>query len=334
MKRKNKKAERVISFEGEDDFILGGDKLSHIKGGDELIVSADGVTSTITNTSTVQEVRCSIFSIRGGTLTANVKDGEGSMGSWSGRDINNNAVSGQVASNQTVQTPCIQDTSLVLNNASVVNASFCGTYKPAATPVDLKVDAPVTSFKNYRVMTCQQLEAYIGELRSVISSGTTSTGALTETQRSAYDSHLASVLSYYENESNCKNAVAPIKPTPPILPEWGSYSCEQIKSELKSFAEKIASGTFGDYTEMAQNHLVLGQQQEKVVCAKPTTTVTSTTTITPTFMGGGGFGGGLGGGGEEEGAVEEVVEEKKSSNWLLWLIVAGLGIYFVTKKSK
>lgn len=343
MKRKIKKVERVISFEGEDDFIVGGDKLNHIKGGDELIVSADGVTSTITNTSNVQEVRCSIFSIRGGSLTATTKDGAGSSGMWSGRDINNNPVSGQVFSNQTVQTPCIQDTSLVLNNATVVNASYCGTYKPPVSetpikPVDLKpIEEPVTVFKNYRIMTCQQVESYILELKDVLSSGTTTKGALTETERTAYEAQLSAVLSYYENESGCKVNPTPIKPPPPLLPEWGSFNCEGLKAELKSFAARIASGEFKDYTEMAQNHLVLGQQQEKTTCApaKTTTTVTSTTSITPTFLGGGGFGGALsgGGGGEEEGG-EQVVEEKKDSNWLLWLIVAGLGIYFVTKKSK
>lgn len=332
MKRKKQRVERVIAFEGEDEFIVGGHKLDHVKAGDELVVSADGATSTITNTSNVQEVRCSIFSIRGGTMATTTKDGEGSGGTWSGRDINNNAVSGQVALNQTIQTPCIQDTSLVLNNATVLSAAYCGTYKPAATAVNLKVEEPVTTFKNYRVMTCQQVEAYIGELRDVISSGSTTTGALTETQRAAYDAQLAAVLSYYE--TTCKTAPPPVKAAPPQLPEWGSFTCEQIKTELKSFAEKIASGTFGDYTEMAQNHLVLGQQQEKTVCAVKTTTVTSTTTINPVFSGGGGFGGALGGGGEEEGGEEVVVEEKKGGNWLLWLIVAGLGIYFVTKKSK
>lgn len=335
MKGKKNKVERVIAFEGEDDFILGcGDKMNHVKAGDELSVSADGATTQIRNVTSEQTapqpVRCSIFSLRGGSM---VKEGDGTVPTWSARDINNNPVSGVVGLNQIIQTPCIQDNTLVLNNVMVGNSSFCGTYTPPpVTDIQLIPDEPSPVFKDYKSMSCQEMDNYIAEIRDILSSGSTTSGALTISQRAAYDTHFAALMSYYD--STCKVVAPPPKPKPPTLPEWSSFNCEKLKEELKSFAEKITTGSFGDFTEMAQNHLVLGQEQEKKTCAvaKPSTnTITSTTTITPTFFGGGGFGGALGGGGGGE-SSDTPVQEKKKSNWLLWLVVAGLGLYYITKK--
>ena len=50
-------------------------------------------------------------------------------------------------------------------------------------------------------------------------------------------------------------------------------------------------------------------------------------------IGGGGFGGGGGGFGEEPQPIE-AIEEKKGSNLWIILLLAGVGLYFLTKKSK
>jgi hypothetical protein len=159
---KNTDKKAIITFEGEESLIVPKGKGAK----EASFASADGATS----------YRCSVFTVKGNP--APTADDAGTFGLWSALDCNNNRVGGQVYANMTITTPCVQDHTLNLKNATVTNAVPCGTYMPSPiVPVpsglppapsgDIKPVPP--TYPNWGGLDCPTLESEIKKLELKIS---------------------------------------------------------------------------------------------------------------------------------------------------------------------
>lgn len=132
-------------------------------------------------------------------------------------------------------------------------------------------------------------------------------------------------------------------PTPPqeeepVFPSWETLDCETLANEISRLQQTLSVSRFseairGKYeAAIAQGKALQDSRCPKappVLGSLPTTSAPLGVSLSvptlgkPPVRAGGAAGGG---GGEKE------PEPKKGSNWLLWLLIGGTVLYFVTRK--
>lgn len=356
---KKKKAELVVTFSGEDEFILGGkvknpEKFSFISG--QGTAPSEGATGVV------------------GTLTPPSGSGSGttSGGTSGGRPIaiqpmtepipTNSDVDGMSCPTLTAKIGAFQSylntysTALdpvtkeniqtFLSYANQVYNRKCSVSSGGGTPDPANPDTtgvvnPLPTLLTYAELTgltCDRLQAQINVLNSYAN-------VFANSQNTQAKENYRLTLAYANDllvTKNCNAVTPPSVPLPELITEdtLATLSCDRIKEEitlLNSYASAFANST--DTQAKGIYRATLDYANSLLVtknCNAPTPPAPS-----PIIIGGGlptgGLGmppmGGGGGGGSDESQTTTTTEVKTSYSWLWLLLLAG-GIYAITKKRK
>jgi len=213
--KKKKIVEKVVAFEGEQDFIVNSNKPDYISSGEVLFVQADGTT---TNTEGIRP-----------TITGETPPTSASSGSLSGGST---ASGGTTPQSPTVPSYIVPDWTSLDCNALTTSIgqleTYISTYSASISPSDLtnyqselskanslkstKCDfggnttpIPTYTIPDWATLSCDSLKAEISKLQSWLSQNENAVGFRNATR---YKSEIDKANSLYQT----KCAVTPTQP--------------------------------------------------------------------------------------------------------------------------
>lgn len=316
--KKRKIVEKVVAFEGEQDFIINPNKPDYISAGEVLYVAADAVGDSPTGGG---------ITPNGGGAVIPPETVQYIIPDWDGMDCS--SLNSAIASL----------TSFISGNRSKLDAENIAYYESELTKAktiyrtkctnvgDLTPDSPATpptyNVPNFSTMSCDTLKTELDKLKSWFSANQ---GKLGISGIQDYGSAIKEGNDLYA--AKCQ---APQYPKFDI-PTWSSLSCDQLASkikELENYLKEHRSKMIGNDVIMYDAALSNGISIQSSKCKSTTVTTTTQIIPPPRFFGGGG--GGFGAAPEEPTPLPE--KKKGGINWLLLLLIAG-GIYLATKKKQ
>jgi len=304
MEKRNKIVERVIGFEGEQDFILNPNKPDHVAAGEIMYVEAAGTTTERSLTQTlsgVQDTLAPVITTASPTRTDVVAPTAGTTTTPTG-----------TSTPITTTTP----TTSTSTTTNVARTDVDIPTKPSEPRVVTEVPIP-TKPTEPRVVTEISFCGYVIDQFNLDVSGNQ---AAVNVSVKKSDNATVSRISL---PSNGKIAYR-LDGSAPVVTD-SSF----VLKNLSSGSHTITVSAVCDDGQGGVD-ISTATQTKTFTISPSTTTVTTTTTLTPPFRGG--FGGGGGGGATEEPTVAPV-EKKKQFPFLLLLLIAG-GIFLYTKQKK
>lgn len=203
------KVERVIPFEGEDDFIVSDNKIDHIQKGDHMFVNVAGTDPQTVVPTTGADT------ISGGTTGQTTGGGVANTPpiiappstpapiypKWDMFDCSTllAAKDSLIAQGAPADPTLAAEYNAQVQMATNLYNSKCGSNAPQTNSTEAN---PV--FPDYTTMDCAGLQAEINRINGLLNGGTLSPAAL-----SAYSSQINAVTAFYAVKPECHTTVNP-----------------------------------------------------------------------------------------------------------------------------